>query len=391
MDIKHHFTKCYNKIRYLSIRECLSFKIHEDDAREIYPKISEELNNAVDSIKTYYSINTEQNEFTNLERNNKHILITKTLWNEIQKILIDFKMLNKLKNEVRQEIEKILKDPYKDTYLTIAVFLGALNPKKTVSDIMPIVYDMMITKDYSLRHFEKATISGIKLQDIDVIKKDIEENKKIQKFIKELEKFESFSKKIRKDAMNEYKDNLQKPEFTRNILTLLVLAMAIIGGCIAWEEKQDNKELMKDNKLLIERQLDSIAPLHPELEYYIPKRMLFLNQEYLVKEERVYLYMLVSNIGQFPAGYVKIQLGNGQISCWTQGDGQGRTIEYLNETDIVGLQFYCRSSSLLMLGVQELNITMDCQYCNEKRKDTINVCIYHSMSEQNCGEEWSMS
>lgn len=415
MEIWNWFKDLWNLIK--NWKETLSFKIHEDDARDIYPELCKEINNAVDSIKEVYldvfgtsNFNIKQNIFTDLEKQHKHILISEALWIEIQKFLIDFKKLKELKKEIFLEIEKILKT---EKYPRIAILLESSNPSKKLSDIYYIIYGMVITNAYSLTPFKKATIEGITPEDITNLEKDIKGNQKIQNFIRDLEKFESFSKKIRKQAMEEYKKNLQKPELTRNVLTvvtigvaLLAVFMAVFAGYVAWQEMENNEVLMKDNKLLIERQLDSLSPVKPHLEYAIanPNKDLLFNVPTLAntgdstndnkRDHFEWLYLILYNTGQSTAKGINIQtFSNEQINCVPEQ----KSIDYINSTDNVGIGFRCNlivadcqypdefcNSSLINLGTQNLRIEVTCESCDSYYaiNETISICVYENNEEE---------
>lgn len=374
------------------IKEWFFGRITEEDARNTYLPISTELNSLLKGLKTgTWYIKFEEEYFENIKLTNLDKLMPELLQAKLNQFFDRQLEFNNLREKAKKSILTYFSDMYDSS-----------GYKGNSSEELLISFFSITSKNkFSFKNFNIPQFKIENKKEFSDLKKNLINKKNVRKFLSFLKETIKEAEELSKKLIKTYKKDTLIPEARKTILTIttIILTLILAGATIFTAYKSN---------VLIERQIESISPLNPEIRFFVNDKDDLMFSNFQLANPRTYfedgiietwrkerLYVIFQNIGQLPTGALNMNIAGHNLhspsqytenipgkatsgvpfDIWYENCGQMNTGEE------------CKRE-LVPLGIQYLNITIKCQYCEEEVTGQLQVCVYNQTKNE-CNELFS--
>jgi len=335
----------------------------------------------------HWYVEANLQNFEELKLTNLHRLLPADILNRIEKYLQKKGQFDKLKEENDKEINKIFSKYFNDD---IGYGGGA--------SLHIQVYINLFQRKFIFENFSRDYFKFTK-EEFEKLKKQVNENKEIQDFINFRSEVEKEGDKLVEDMISAYKNDVLMPEARKTFLTLTMVTIVLVvaTGSGIWINKLQYDKFSE----LVDRQLKSIPPLKPDIQFFVKGDGKFsdfdLATPIKLKEDgtidkdgwrKSRLTLGFVNLGQNPAGIVNVHLDNkklqfpsenlGFLGGTSTGDNSILTpfSFWYNKCGETESEEDCTTKDVPK-GVIVINISITCQLCDKEIHKSFNICIYN--------------
>ena len=364
------------------IRDSLFGKMSERDAREIYLPLMGELENIYSMVSEGdWKYLGNKSTYFKLFSNHRIRLLS----DELQKRLSEFHDQSEKFQLLALTANKKLKQIFGQYHTPGVDEKGGLSPFR--SDI-----NFLLEQTKNLKKLPKNNFFFFNIPETQYLrlKKETSADTDIGTFIRFKKKIQDQIFDLSTDLLKAYKKDTLAKHSTVTVLTIISIVLTLVlVGVTGYSVSKSNE--------LIDRQIESLSPVNPELRIFggarqsdlyfdrsqLARPLSFFNDSTLETWNKEWLYLVIQNVGQLPAGYVNVRVASDYLHI------PGQHLENLSATSTQGINFQiwkegCSQGNTakdcnplkIPTGKFDLSVAMNCQYCRKEFNETITICIY---------------